>query len=40
MALVKRAVAELLTHPAECECARCEAGTTARVQHAYLIASA
>jgi hypothetical protein len=38
MALVKRHVTELLAHPPECECGRCEAAATARVGHVYAVA--
>jgi hypothetical protein len=36
--LVKRHVAELLAHPPECACGRCEAAATARVGHVYAVA--
>jgi hypothetical protein len=40
MALVKRHVTELLAHPPECHCGRCEAAATARVGHIWRVASA
>jgi hypothetical protein len=41
MALVKRLhVTELLAHPPECECGRCEAAATAREGHIWRVASA
>jgi hypothetical protein len=39
MALVKRTVAELLTHPAQCAYGHCEAAATARVGHIWQVAS-
>jgi hypothetical protein len=38
--LVKQTVAELLEHPPECACGKCEAAAVARPVHIYLIASA
>jgi hypothetical protein len=40
MALVKRHVAELLAHPPECACGRCEAAAVAAVPHIWRVASA
>jgi hypothetical protein len=39
MALVRRVVDDLLTHPAECGCGRCEAAAIARVGDVWNIAS-
>ena len=39
MALVRQVIEELLTHPAECECGKCEAASIARVQEACDIAA-
>lgn len=38
--LVKRVVGELLAHPPECACGRCEAAATVRVGHVWRIAAA
>jgi hypothetical protein len=40
MALVKRHVAELLSHPPECGCRGCEAAATAREGHIWQVAMA
>ena len=39
MALVRRVVDDLLTHPPECGCGRCEAAAIARVGDVWTIAS-
>lgn len=39
MALVRRVIDELLTHPAECECGHCEAAAIARVGDVCTIAT-
>jgi hypothetical protein len=40
MELVKRTIADLLAHAAECTCGRCEAAATARAGHVWRVASA
>jgi hypothetical protein len=40
MTRVKQTVAELLAHPRECACGRCEAAATAREGHLWQVAFA
>ena len=39
MALIRRVVDDLLTHPPECDCGRCEAAAIARFGDVWNIAS-